>query len=619
MRTNQNQANLSKKKKNPIGTRKLRCSGDYPRCARCARESVECVYSPQKKMGRPRKRAREAEDDEPATGAGVPQTGWPPPPPPPSSQSHSASSSSTAVPTAVQAFFAPDRRASSSNTSAASDGLNGHHGAAQRRRHSQHHQQHHQQQSRQQPVVMDLGAESAVAAVAAAGIEEGHLLDSLAPADLSAYDNGIVGTDDYGGSGGPGGGGGGSFGALLEDMGVHGYLGIMNAGPASNGDGPMNSFDLGVGMAMASGMEELGFGAQQEHHQHQQHQNHHQNGHAFDAGFSHDGNQALFGFNQTFSPASFLAPYITHDTQHAGAHQTIPEEPTLGHLPTTTPGAVVATPAASPSSSSQPHSCMSTMSQSAAAITAHSRRPFPFSLGPLRDGRRAALAMLDCPLCPTSPMSATQNVYLLGALFAMLAERYRSEAAAIEAEAERASAQGTRKRFLLGDMSREAVEHGWHTGSVDCPARFSVELDAAEWRKLAKKVIKEEVLGAEGGNAAAAAAATENGNGAPNCSSNGNGNGHLAVEEVDEVVSSTAATAAAVAGGYHGHTVPSVVELLQRAEDRQERWHADEAMNAMRARLFPGIQQHMGEEHGGHLCFTVFHRIRKNIQAMDWS
>ncbi|EMD91749.1 hypothetical protein COCC4DRAFT_30331 [Bipolaris maydis ATCC 48331] len=48
-------------------TRKLRCSGDTPKCLRCTREQIGCVYSPQKQMGRPRKRRREGEAGESAT------------------------------------------------------------------------------------------------------------------------------------------------------------------------------------------------------------------------------------------------------------------------------------------------------------------------------------------------------------------------------------------------------------------------------------------------------------------------------------------------------------------------------------------------------------------------
>ncbi|RMZ69112.1 C6 finger domain [Pyrenophora seminiperda CCB06] len=47
-------------------TRKLKCSGGVPKCERCKREKIDCVYSPQKQMGRPRKRMRESEPVEAA-------------------------------------------------------------------------------------------------------------------------------------------------------------------------------------------------------------------------------------------------------------------------------------------------------------------------------------------------------------------------------------------------------------------------------------------------------------------------------------------------------------------------------------------------------------------------
>ncbi|KAM3418693.1 hypothetical protein BST61_g4670 [Cercospora zeina] len=42
-----------------LGTKKLKCSGalgEPPRCTRCERENIACVFSPQKQMGRPKKR-----------------------------------------------------------------------------------------------------------------------------------------------------------------------------------------------------------------------------------------------------------------------------------------------------------------------------------------------------------------------------------------------------------------------------------------------------------------------------------------------------------------------------------------------------------------------------------
>nr|OQO16257.1 hypothetical protein B0A51_16513 [Rachicladosporium sp. CCFEE 5018] len=39
-------------------SKKLKCTGEQPACMRCVREGVTCFYSPQKAMGRPRKRQR---------------------------------------------------------------------------------------------------------------------------------------------------------------------------------------------------------------------------------------------------------------------------------------------------------------------------------------------------------------------------------------------------------------------------------------------------------------------------------------------------------------------------------------------------------------------------------
>ncbi|KAJ8106241.1 hypothetical protein OPT61_g9669 [Boeremia exigua] len=47
-------------------TRKLKCSGGKPKCGRCQREEIVCIYSAQKTMGRPRKRRRGSEADAPS-------------------------------------------------------------------------------------------------------------------------------------------------------------------------------------------------------------------------------------------------------------------------------------------------------------------------------------------------------------------------------------------------------------------------------------------------------------------------------------------------------------------------------------------------------------------------
>ncbi|KAI0451448.1 hypothetical protein F5B21DRAFT_516740 [Xylaria acuta] len=49
--------------------RKLACTKEPDGCSRCRRENIPCHYSPQKQMGRPRKRPREGPNENPTTAA----------------------------------------------------------------------------------------------------------------------------------------------------------------------------------------------------------------------------------------------------------------------------------------------------------------------------------------------------------------------------------------------------------------------------------------------------------------------------------------------------------------------------------------------------------------------
>ncbi|KAK6841295.1 hypothetical protein PG987_002155 [Apiospora arundinis] len=51
-------------------SRKLACSKEADGCTRCKREGIACHYSPQKQMGRPRKRPREEQEASNDTSAG---------------------------------------------------------------------------------------------------------------------------------------------------------------------------------------------------------------------------------------------------------------------------------------------------------------------------------------------------------------------------------------------------------------------------------------------------------------------------------------------------------------------------------------------------------------------
>ncbi|KAF1817195.1 hypothetical protein P152DRAFT_387183 [Eremomyces bilateralis CBS 781.70] len=59
-------------------SRKLKCSGERPQCSRCRIETMHCVYSTQKRMGRPRKRKKGEVEDDPDTDSILYENGYVP-------------------------------------------------------------------------------------------------------------------------------------------------------------------------------------------------------------------------------------------------------------------------------------------------------------------------------------------------------------------------------------------------------------------------------------------------------------------------------------------------------------------------------------------------------------
>lgn len=124
--------------------------------------------------------------------------------------------------------------------------------------------------------------------------------------------------------------------------------------------------------------------------------------------------------------------------------------------------------------------------------------PFPFALHPLREAVQTASEVLSCPECPRRFISAIQNTQLLGTLIMSIAERFQKVLIAISDEATRAEEAGEKKRFRLADLNT-STSH-LHTGGIGCAAAFHLDLEPAEWRSLAKKVVRAEVKGPSEGN-----------------------------------------------------------------------------------------------------------------------
>lgn len=185
---------------------------------------------------------------------------------------------------------------------------------------------------------------------------------------------------------------------------------------------------------------------------------------------------------------------------------------------------------------------------------------FPSVLPQLHQAIVTANEVVYCQECPKRADTALQNVTLVNSLLSSIGERFQRLLESIEIEAAQAEQEGTTKEFRLGDVSIPPHEH---TGTPDCPGNFSVQLEAQEWRRLAKKTVKAEVMG------------------------NGTGRTNL-------------------------------VGVLDAMEARQKRWHIDPEMDKMRISLMSGHPQgshHMKDEE---LCLKFLGAVKLMISRMVW-
>ena len=74
-----------------------------------------------------------------------------------------------------------------------------------------------------------------------------------------------------------------------------------------------------------------------------------------------------------------------------------------------------------------------------------------------------------------------------------LVERFNRVLMEVDREATLLEAAGLKKPYRIGD-NNPALFH-LHTGSLDCPMGFNIELEPRDWRKLVKTALKTEVYG----------------------------------------------------------------------------------------------------------------------------
>ncbi len=185
---------------------------------------------------------------------------------------------------------------------------------------------------------------------------------------------------------------------------------------------------------------------------------------------------------------------------------------------------------------------------------------FPLALPTIRLACNAAYGFLVCQQCPKDRNTAMSNLMFLTTLLTSIVERYDRVLKQVDADAQQASGSGKAIPFRMGE-NRPEYAH-LHTGTFDCPMGFDVDISPSEWRKLARKAIKADVLGP-----------------APN----------------------------------GRQSISDIVDLF---EQRQHQWHLRPDMENMRIQCGRLNGNHVATA-GDAVCLRVIQVIRDHIQCLD--
>ena len=89
-------------------------------------------------------------------------------------------------------------------------------------------------------------------------------------------------------------------------------------------------------------------------------------------------------------------------------------------------------------------------------------------------------------------MSQAQNLMLASSLMMTTVIACIKLLEGIEKEAAQARVSGTKRHFRMGETAPH-LQH-LHTGTLDCPMGFNIDLDADEWERLVKRAVKNEIF-----------------------------------------------------------------------------------------------------------------------------
>ncbi len=133
--------------------------------------------------------------------------------------------------------------------------------------------------------------------------------------------------------------------------------------------------------------------------------------------------------------------------------------------------------------------CLPNLYSTLASFQSLPEPSFPYSLGLLKNAVRLGHAVVQCNICPKTYNTGVQNVMLLGTLAQMTSNEY----AKLLKHIGQRSANEDKITFRVGEHSSPLDSR--HTGTPDCPMGINIELSGEEWQMLARKAIRQGVVG----------------------------------------------------------------------------------------------------------------------------
>ncbi|KAF2631950.1 hypothetical protein BU25DRAFT_331276 [Macroventuria anomochaeta] len=266
----------------------------------------------------------------------------------------------------------------------------------------------------------------------------------------------------------------------------------------------------------------------------------------------------------TTQPISRLYRKTLLDTHRHSFGPTPPIHPSLWDAQVTTPdtpiGYQTATQDTPPNQTAMgPCTCLALTFLTLTDLQTVPTFSFPQVIIPLRKAMTTVSSLIHCPICPLDAFSAIQNVSSIVSLFKAIVERFSKVLHEVDLEASRLSTIGSKKPYRIGD-NNPALSH-LHTGTLDCPMGFNIELEPDVWKKLVKTALRTEMYG--GGS-----------NPAP------------------------------------------LKQLLKEVEERQQRWYrAEEFLGEERRRIW-GREHYEGDKG---VCESLGgEQLRRAIGILDW-